>query len=53
MNYNAEVLKCLARGVVEKHKTTTFPAKQFYAIGGFIDEDIDISTHDVLLKTPA
>ncbi len=41
------------KAFVEKHKTTTFPAKHFYAIRGFIDEDTDISTHDDLLKTPA
>ncbi len=40
------------KAFVEKHKTTTFPAKQFYAITGFIDEDIEISTHHVPLKPP-
>ncbi len=40
------------KAFVEKHKTTTFPSKQIYTITGFIDEDIDISTHHVLLKLP-
>ncbi len=41
------------KAFVEKHKTTTFPSKQFYTIAGFIDKDIEISTLDVLLKTSA